>query len=214
MVSMVSLVSNVLRAIRRRRNYVPIHKHVTLLMVTTCLVAALSGCGSNDSKKIPDPPGGKIPISQEAADRLRENFNQAMQEATTNEFRLQVTNEEITSLLALSLQESGEVPFTDPQVWFTSGRIYITGDVEALGPAKVHSLIVATAVVKDDKVVVQVEEARTTMFPFPGEVLNSVSQTMNETFMEMQLDLKIIRLEILEGEMIVVGTRSEEPGTP
>ena len=108
-----------------------------------------------------NPPGGPIPVSQEAADRLEENFYQSLQETTvTHESQLRVTNEEITSLFAKELTETGRIPLSNPQIWFTSGRIYITGGVKPFGPVEFDSLIVATAVVKDGQIAVEVQEAR------------------------------------------------------
>jgi hypothetical protein len=70
---------------------------------------------------------------------------------------------------------------TNPQVWFTSGRIYITGEVDAAGPVKLNSLIVATAVVEEGRMVVKVEEAKMGPFAFPDSLIESMTQTVNET---------------------------------
>jgi hypothetical protein len=156
------------------------------------------------------PPAGAIPVSQDAADRLKQNFYQALQEATgAQEANLRVTNEEITSLVALQLTETGQIPLSNPQVWFTAGRIYITGEVSSVGPIAFDSLIVATAVVDQDRMVVRVEEAKMGPFNFPESLIESMTQTVNETLAGLQIDadLTITRLEILEGEMFVVGTR-------
>jgi len=158
---------------------------------------------------IPSPPEGQIPVSAESAERLRENFNHEMQEAATGEeFRLFITNEEITSLAALYLQETGSViPLSSPQVWFTAGRIYITGTFSPTWPFSFRSLIVATAVVYDGQVEVAVEQAQMGPFPFPQQVLDQASQSINETLAEMQLDLHITALQILEGELQLAGMR-------
>jgi len=174
------------------------------------MMGAILACAPGNWSNIPSPPGGRIPVSQEAADRLRENFHREMQEASTGEeFRLFITNEEITSLVALALQDTGSVPLTDPQVWFTAGRVYITGTFSPFWPLKFRSLIVATAVVRDGQVVVEVEQAQMGPFPFPRRVLKSASESINETLAEMQLDLQVTALEILEGELQLAGTRRE-----
>jgi hypothetical protein len=133
-----------------------------------------------------------------------------MQEASTGEeFRLFITNEEMTSLVALTLQETSSVPLSDPQVWFTAGRIYITGTFSPSWPFRFPSLIVATAVVRDGQVEVEVEKAQMGPFPFPRRALESASKSINETLTEMQLDLNVSTLEILEGELQLAGTRRE-----
>jgi hypothetical protein len=177
-------------------------------MVGLLILAASLACALGRTGDIPTPPGGQIPISQEAADRLKDNFNREMQEASSGEeFRLFITNEEITALAALTLQDTGSIPLSDPQVWFTSGRIYITGTFSPFWPFRFRSLIVATAMVQEGQVKVEVERAQMGPLPFPNRVLESASQSINETLVEMQLDLDVTTLEILEGELQLAGTR-------
>lgn len=175
------------------------------------LLASLGlACNLGGQAETASPPGGPIPVGEEAADRLKQNFYQALQEATgTREASLRVTNEEITSLVAQELTQTGQMPLTNPQVWFTSGRIYISGEVNSFGPVSLNSLIVATAVVEQGRMVVKVQEAQMGPFNFPNSLIESITQTVNETLagLLVDADLDITRLEILEGEMYVVGTR-------
>ncbi len=165
-------------------------------------------CGPRSNVDEIKPPSGTIPVSQEAADRLRENFYQALQEAGANhESQLRVTNEEITSLIAIELTQTGRIPLSNPQIWFTSGRIYVTGGVKPFGPVEFDSIIVATAVVDDGQLVVEVQEAQMGIFDFPDAILESITQTINEVLIGILIDLDITRLEILEGEMFVLGVR-------
>ena len=185
-------------------------RRTAISVASLLIIVASLACTLGNPGDIPSSPGGQIPVSQEAADRLKENFNREMQEASTGEeFRLFVTNEEITALVALTLQDTGSIPLSDPQVWFTSGRIYMTGTFSPFWPFRFRSLIVTTAVVSDDQVEVEVERAQMGPLPFPRGVLETASESINETLAEMQLDLKITTLEILEGELQLAGTRRE-----
>jgi hypothetical protein len=167
-------------------------------------------CGSGPSLIGIAPPSGTIPITQEASDRLKQNFYQALQEANINhESQLRITNEEITSLFAKELSETGQIPLDNPQIWFTSGRIFMTGDVKPVGPLKFDSLIVATAVVNDGQLVVEVQEAQMGSLGFPDAILQSMTETVNEALVGILIDLEITRLEILEGEMFVLGVRRQ-----
>jgi hypothetical protein len=182
-------------------------KYLALALILLLMAGLACGADSGTAEQI-SPPGGTIPTNQEAADRLKQNFYQALQEASGNrESQLRVTNEEVTSLVAKELTETGQIPISDPQIWFTAGRIYITGRVKAFGPVSFASIIVATAVVDNGQLVVKVQEAQMGPFDFPDTLLNSITQTVNETLAGILLDLEIKRLEILEGEMFVVGTR-------
>lgn len=177
-------------------------------LVIAVLILTGLACGLDGDGEQIGPPGGSIPISQEATDRLKQNFNQALQEASsTHESQLRVTSEEITSLVAIELTQTGQIPLNDPQIWFTAGRIYITGKVKGFGFFTFNSLIVATAVVDDGGLVVEVQEAQMGPFDFPDNLLASITDTVNETLAGILIDLEITRLEILEGEMFVIGKR-------
>jgi len=181
-----------------------------LIVVFMLLGLTSLACGLGGGSVQIGPPGGQIPVSPDAADRLKQNFNQALQEATGNhESQLRITNEEITSLVGLELAQTGQIPVSDPQIWFTAGRIYMTSKVDVLGPVRLNSLIVATAVVDEGKIVVEVQEAQMGALDFPNSMLESMTQTVNETLAGVFVgaDLEITRMEILEGETFVLGTR-------
>jgi hypothetical protein len=180
------------------------------IIVSLLLLTSLACSFDNRTGGI-GPPSGAIPVSDEAPERLKQNFYQALQEATSNhEAQLRVTNEEITSLVAQELSQTGRIPVNDPQIWFTAGKIYMTSNVQVFGPFKLDSVIVASAVVNKGRMVVNVQEALMGPFDFPDQLLESTTQTINETLAGILIDadLEITRLEILEGEMFVLGKRS------
>ncbi len=186
------------------------HRRASLIIIILLLAVVGFGCQLPFGKNTdyPVPPEGNIPVSQEAADRLKDNFRSEMAEAASgDEFRLFITNEEITSLVALTVQDTAGLPLSDPQVWFTAGRVYMTGTFSPSWPFRFNSLIVATAVVREGRVVIEVQQAQMGPFPFPQEVLQTASDSINQTLAEMQLDLQISTLEILEGELQLAGTR-------
>lgn len=181
-------------------------KKFMFILALGLLTSLACGLGSRSSQEI-GPPEGTIVANREATDRLKQNFNQALQETSfDNEAQLRITNEEITSLVATELAQTGQIPVNNPQVWFTAGRIYMTGDVSAFGISN-RSIIVATAIVDGGQLVVEVEEAKMGPFDFPDSMLESFTQTVNETLAGILIDIQISRLEILEGEMFVTGTR-------
>ena len=89
----------------------------------------------------------------------------------------------------------------------------MTSKVQVFGPIKLGSITVATAVVDGGQMLVRVQEAQMGPFDFPDRLLESTTQTINETLAGILIsaDLEITRLEILEGEMFVVGTRQSQP---
>ncbi len=184
------------------------------IFISVLLLLGIVGlaCGSSQTPPVV-APGGTISVSQEAAYRLKQNFYQAMQEATlTHEARLRVTNEEITSLLALELTKTGQIPLTEPQIWFIAGKIYLTGRVNLLGSLNLNSLIIAAPIVTDGRVTIQVQQAQMGALSFPENSLLSMTQTINEALAEIATNLTITHLEIQNGEMVLAGKlRSDNP---
>ncbi|MEM7346519.1 MAG: hypothetical protein AAF485_19935 [Chloroflexota bacterium] len=195
------------RPIFVRRGYHRYRSGMTLLII---FILTSLACGIGQSSATFGPPGGVIIASQAESDRLKQNFNQALQEATTeHEAQLRITNQEATSLVTFELTQTGQIPLSEPQIWFTAGRIYMSGKVRAGGLFRLDSLIVATALVDQGRLVVEVQEAQMGSFDFPEALLESITQTVNETLFAILIDLEITRLEILEGEMFVIGKLRE-----
>lgn len=159
------------------------------------------------TESIPQPPEGYIEPNEESATRAKENFNQAVQEAGNNqEIRYRITSEEITSLVADFLAERGDVPFTDPQIWFTAGKVYISGSFESIVPTKVTGLIVATPMVTENGALqLELNEVKMGQFDVPDSMIENLSTTINETLVNLQLDVTITAIDVVEGEMWIAG---------
>jgi hypothetical protein len=118
-----------------------------------------------------------------------------------------MTDAEITSWLATELATYDEPPVTNPQIWFTKGKIYGSGRVSNVLPIESDFFVVASARIEDGKVQVEIEEASAGAVPLPDSALETISQSVSETVQELQLGVQVTALEILEGEAIVQGIR-------
>jgi hypothetical protein len=150
----------------------------------------------------------------EAANRLEARLKESLEQSSQGEIILRFTNEEITSYVALKLQQKDQAFFSNPQIWFTSGKIFMTGVVKGVVPFSPPAFIVATAVARNQRVEFTIEKAQMGPLPFPQDLLNSLSQSVNETLNEsIDPNIQVSRLEILEGEMIIVLIRPQvQPG--
>ncbi|MFQ5575431.1 MAG: hypothetical protein ACE5G8_00430 [Anaerolineae bacterium] len=179
------------------------------LLLFVLAVAGLA-CGLGSKKDdLPQPPSGYIQPNEEASKRVQDNFNQSLQEASgSRQFRFRVTNEEITSIVAMALQKRADIPFSEPQIWFTAGKIHMTGKVEGVVPTPLPALIVAIpAVNSQGRLEVEISEARMGSLDFPEGVIENLTQTINETLADLQLNIEVTAIEVLEGEMLVAGKR-------
>jgi len=185
---------------QRRRLFIRLISPVVLLIGLACGPCNLL---SND---LPTPPHPLV-VSTESAEQLESRIRQNLTGEPGQQFILRMTDAEITSLVATQLAQYDESPVTNPKIWFTRGKIYGTGRLINVLPIEADFFVVGTANVKDGQVVVEIEEISAGALPIPSRALDTISQSINETVEDLQLDVEVTALEILEGEAIVKGTR-------
>jgi uncharacterized protein YpmS len=177
------------------------------LMIPVLMLVGLA-CGPCDllSGQVPTPPH-PIAVSTESAGQLESRIRQNLAGESGQQFILRMTDSEVTSLVAVKLADYDESPVSNPQIWFTKGKIYGTGQLVNVLLFETSFFVVAAARIQDGQVVVEVEKSSAGALPIPEGVLETISQSMNETMDEMQLDVQVTALEILEGEAIIKGLR-------
>jgi len=177
------------------------------LLISLALFGGLA-CGPCNllSGEIPTPPH-PIVVSTESAGQLEARIEQTLKGQPGQQFILNMTDDEVTSLVTTELAKYDESPVTEPQIWFTKGKIYGTGRLINVVPVETEFFVVASAHIRDGRVVVEIEEISAGVIPIPASALDTISQSVNETVDELQLDVEITALEILEGEIIVKGSR-------
>ncbi len=185
---------------QRRRQLVRLSVPVLLLLSLAC------GPCSLFSAEVPTPPH-PIAVSTESAAQLQSRIQQNLGGEPGRQFIMRMTDSEVTSLVATKLAEYDESPVTEPQIWFTKGKIYGTGRLVNVLPIETDVFVKASARILDGQVVVTIEESSAGALPIPDGLLDTLSRSINETVDELQLDVEVTALEILEGEAIVKGTR-------
>ena len=179
---------------------------VRLILPVVLLIGLACGPCNLLSGEVPTPPHS-LAVSTQVAGQLESRIQQNLSGEPGQQFILQMTDVEVTSLVATELAKYDESPVTDPQIWFTKGKIYGTGRLVNVLPIEADFFVVATARIQDGRVVVEIEESSAGALPIPDSVLETISQSINETVDELQLEVEVTALEILEGEAIVKGTR-------
>ena len=179
---------------------------VRLLVPVVMLIGLACGPCNLLTSEMPTPPH-PIAVSTESAAQLESRIQQNLGGEQGQQFILRMTDAEVTSLVATKLAEYDESPVSDPQIWFTRGKIYGTGKLVNVIPLTTSFYVVAMARIEDGHVVVSIEESSAGALPIPDGLLSTISQSINETVDELQLDVTVSALEILEGEIIVKGTR-------
>src|SRR5437762_645904 len=79
----------------------------------------------------PTPPGSPIPVSSEAAGELQNVWKTAIANAQNGEVTVIITEEQLTSYLALKLEAQSTPPLHNVQVYLRNNRIQIYGTAKA-----------------------------------------------------------------------------------
>ncbi len=180
------------------------NRSLAVLSLSLLLMLTILACTTAGSITLPGHP---VEISSAAAQRVEAKLVEALQENPNSQFILRFTDEELTSYLALALEETPNPSITDPQLRFTKGKVYIAGKLAGTGPVQVQAMAVAVPRVVDDQLVIDVENVYLGPVPIPSTLLNSLSQTVDKALKEAQIHLKITRVEVFENEIVIVGEK-------
>jgi hypothetical protein len=184
-------------------------KRTRLMWVFLLLPALLLACGLG--KRTPANEI-KVPVSQEAADRLKDKLEEAFN-GDEDTFSLEVTDVELTSFVVLEMSEqvdrADDMLLEDFQVRFAEGQMLLSGKVTAVCPFELNVKAAASAQVEDGQLGVSVNKAQTGMVPLPKWVLEGLSRTITESIVEapdhMEKAVEIADLKIGEGVMRISG---------
>lgn len=171
-------------------------------LACTCSAPNLSG----------PSPAATVPVSAEAAKRMQNKLDQAATQAkATGQFKVTLTESEVTSYLVMqaqALQKQGEIiPVTNPQIKFTQGQAWIYGTFES-DSSKINGLVVVSPQVQNNKLTVKVVRADFGPIPVPGPFLDQFNQELQASVDEQSKqapNLVVTGITIREGEIDVAG---------
>ena len=159
------------------------NKQKKILSLLTALVLAslacnLPGVGSSG----PDPTEESVPVSTEEAENFVEAWEQAFETAReTGVVSLTLTEEQMTSFLAVSLAEQENTTLTDPQVFLREGEMEIVGKYDT-GPVTTNAgVVLEISVDAEGKPLIKVISGSLGPLPLPAEILNGISQIINQS---------------------------------
>jgi hypothetical protein len=182
----------------------------SLAMAVLGLVMLACTCGA---PKLSGPvPAATVPVSEEAAKRMQAKLNQAATQAkSTGQYKVALTESEVTSYLVAQLEEQRKqgdtIPLTNPQIKFTQDQAWVYGTFES-GSTKLNGLVVASPLVKDGKLSIKVVRADFGAVPVPGPLLDQLNQQIQAWIDEHSAQSQSILLTgitIRQGEIEVTG---------
>jgi len=172
-------------------------------IVVIGILASLA-CSTGLAAASPTPPGGAIPATAASADELERNVRNQLFDTSKTTFRISISNQQATSYANL---RTSSIPLEKPQVWFTQGKIFIRGTFTLICLYHPDVLLIASPSVKDKQIVANFQQIYAGDIALPQDWIATLSQSITDSIAEAQINLNFERLEVLEGELVISGTK-------
>ncbi|HAV78075.1 MAG TPA: hypothetical protein DCX53_12065 [Anaerolineae bacterium] len=191
----------------KRSSSLPIF--IIILIVTSIACSVFVG-GPDYSDLAP------IPVSNEAAEGLQEQIKRAFESGiATGEVIIQITEPQITSVLALrlqtdqSLQQNSQPLIVDPQVYLRDGQMQIYGKSRQGMLTANIGIIVAVGVDENNKPKIEIVTADFGPLPAPDGLKEIISSMIQEAYTgslgPIATGLRIQSITIIDGVMTIIG---------
>jgi len=173
-----------------------------LLATLACNLANLARFGSTE----PSP----VPVTSQSVDQLVNNIEDAMATASAGgTVTLVLTEEQLTSLAALEMQNSGSTEIENLQIRLRDGLVKITGQVNESGLSLRTAIDVKINIDEEGKPYSQVVSAKVGPFPIPEDMLNQLTAQLDKYLLDQistsGKQLVVEQISIDDGKMTVVG---------
>lgn len=157
-----------------------------------------------------------IPVSMDAANSLKDEIKRAFEAgATTGEVTINITETQITSVLALRLQSDPNLQqdqkplITDPQVYLRDGQMQIFGKTQQGMFAANIGIIVSVGVDENGKPKIEIVSADFGPLPAPEGLNSAISAMIDEAYTgsvgPVATGLRIQSISIVNGVMTITG---------
>jgi hypothetical protein len=182
-------------------------------MTVLALAAASLACNMGGVLATATPRPTPIPVSSEAAGELQDVWATAIAGSKDGQVSVVMTEEQLTSAIAINLAQNPDTPIKDPQVLLRNGKMTITANAALQGVKSPVTIVTSAAPDADGVLKVSIEEAKFGVLPMPAALLDSVSSMINEVvsgqFGPQGTGIKITAVTIADGQMVLTGTSTK-----
>ncbi len=178
-----------------------------LLFVSGLIFASLA-CQLNLGG--PDRPGPSVQASSQDAKTLQQEWASALAQAgDTGDVSLKISEAQLTSFLALRLEENPDLGIKSPQVYLRQGEIQLFATLDR-GILRANILMgITPRIDSDGNLTFEVTSADFGPVPMPDVLRHSISAAISEAFagslgpLATGIDIKSI--DMSDGEMTLTG---------
>jgi len=190
-----------------KRNILPLFLFVLIL---TSLACSMFIGGPDYSDRAP------VPVSTEAAESLKDEIKRSFESGlSTGEVTIQITEPQITSLIAARLQSDPNMQqdskplITDPQVYLRDGQMQIFGKTQqGMFNANIGIIVVIT-VDETGTPKIEIASADFGPLPVPDGIKGAISSMIQEAFTgslgPVATGIRIQSINIADGVMTITG---------
>ena len=145
-----------------------------LLLVTLACNFTLTG---------PKPPSSPIPVTTEAVGSLMKTLESAQTQAQlSGDINVSFNEAQLTSVVALELQNQGQTSIQNPQIFLRDGQVQVFGTVDYQGISSTARVILKPALDPDGQPVFTVNSAKLGPFPIPSDYVQDIQTEINRVF--------------------------------
>lgn len=178
-----------------------------ILLMILLLVAAALACNFNRAVSTPAPT---VPVSTEAVESLETAVGEAFREAqTSGTIELEITEAQLTSLVAFELEERGAGYITNPQIFLQDGQVQMTAKVVRQGLSASARVVLKVQIDPVGRPVFDVISANIGPLPLPGDIIAEIEERINLAFQQqlnsLAPNLTIESIVIDNGVMSITG---------
>jgi hypothetical protein len=178
---------------------------LTLILIVTSLACNFSLGG-------PKPPGSPIPVTTEEVENLEESLEDAYAEGLAGgEVTVEITEAQLTSMVAFELQGQENLSIKDPQVYLHDGEIQFFATVEQPAFAAVMKVVMTLSVDSAGKPKFTFVSAKIGPLSVPDSIMDDLETYVDRSFAAqingMASDIHIDKITIEDGVMTIVGQK-------
>jgi len=158
----------------------------------------------------PERPGDEILTSDSAGIEAKSILENSLPQPGTMT-TVTITEQQITSWLAMEMKNNPDLPLSDIQVYLRGGKVQIWGMVNG-GGNSTSALIVGTLTVDDNKYpYFQIESMQVGQQVMPGVLVSQMeswlNQSLNDAISSQVPGLSLVSVKVTSGLITVSGTR-------
>jgi uncharacterized protein YpmS len=186
-------------------------RNLSIVFVVFALLLAALAC--NFPSRIlttATPTLEPVPVTTEAAQELQQNLQMAATQASPDQtVTLTMTEEQLTSLIALELQKEQEPVLTDPQVHLRDGQIEVKGRVEQAGMRLPLTMIVTVSATEQGEAHFDVLSADLGPVSLPDGLKDEIEAQINRYVSpEIAREVIVEDVQVGDGVMTITGRPS------